>query len=217
MNVEDKIKVLIVDDHDMVRHGLMALLREFDDFAVVGDISDARTVLGVCETQQPDVVLMDILMPHMNGIAATRLIHENFPFIRIIALTSSTDETHVSSMLRAGAISYILKTGSIEEVAHTIRAAYRGKPTLAPEATSVLLSTLNHPLKIGYDLSRQELKVLGLLVQGLNNREIAAAMVVSQSTVKAHIGNIFTKLHTNSRTKAITIAMRHQLVVKTQH
>ena len=185
MNTEDKIKVLIVDDHDMVRHGLTVLLQAYDEFEVVAETRDARTVVSLCATYQPDVVLMDVLMPYMDGIAATRLIRENFPSIRVIALTSSTDEAHVGNMLRAGAISYILKTGSIDEVANTIRAAHHGKSTLAPEATSVLLSTMHHPPKIGYDLSKQELKVLALLVEGLNNREIAAAMVVSHGRCSA--------------------------------
>jgi NarL family two-component system response regulator LiaR len=209
-----KIRVLIIDDHDMVRHGLKILLQAFPEFEVVGDTDDARLTLALCATHQPDIVLMDVFMPQMDGVVAARLVHEKFPSIRIIALTSTADEDHINDMLRAGAISYILKTGSIDDVANAIRSAYHGKATLAPEATRVLISTIHHPAKIGYNLSRQELKVLALLVEGLNNREIADRMVVSQSTVKAHVGNIFAKLNTNSRTKAITIALRHQLIDK---
>lgn len=214
MNPNNKIKVMIVDDHDMVRYGLKVLLQEFDDFEVVCETGDSRLILTLCAAHHPDIILMDILMPNVDGVVATRLVREKFPDIRVVALTSTDDESTISEMLRAGAISYILKTGTIDEVANAVRAAYRGKATLAPEATSVLMSTIHQPIKVGYDLSKQELRVLALLVEGLNNREIAERMVVSQSTVKAHVGNIFAKLNTNSRTKAITIAMRHQLVNK---
>lgn len=212
MPIQDPIKVLIVDDHDMVRHGLTVLLQTFSQIEVVGQLGDPRMVLAVCAGTQPDVILMDVLMPHIGGVEATRSVRDRYPFIQVIALTSTADEAQISDMLKAGAISYILKTGSIDDVANAIIAAYCGKPTLAPEATNVLLSTINRPNKIGSNLSKQELKVLGLVVEGLNNREIAERLVVSQSTVKAHVGSILTKLNTRSRTKAIAIAIRTQLL-----
>ncbi len=212
MSGEEKIKILLVDDHDMVRQGLIVLLRTFDDFEVVGETGDARKSVTLCAELQPDVVLMDILMPHMNGVAATKLIHERFPYIRIIALTSTTERNLIEDMFKAGAMSYIIKTGSIDEVAAAIRASVQGTAMLAPEVTDVLLTNIHRAPQFGYDLSKQELKVLALLVEGLNNREIANRMVVSQSTVKAHIGSIFSKLNTNSRTKAIAIAVRNHIL-----
>lgn len=212
MTGQDKIKVLIVDDHDMVRHGLTVLLQTFPDFEVVGQIGDPRMLMTFCAAVQPDVVLMDVLMPHIDGVMATRMLRDKYPQIQIVALTSSADETRISEMLNAGAISYILKTGSIDDVADAVMAAYSGKPTLAPEATNVLLSSINRPNKIGHNLSKQELRVLALVVQGLNNNEIANRLVVSQSTVKAHVGNILSKLKTRSRTKAIAIAIRSHIL-----
>lgn len=212
MSGEDKIRILLVDDHDMVRQGLIVLLRTFDDFEVVGETADARKVLALCAELQPDVVLMDILMPHMSGVVATKLIHEHFPYIHIIALSSSSERNLVEDMFKAGAMSYIIKTGSIDEVAAAIRASVQGTAILAPEVANVLLTNSHQSPQFGYDLTRQELKVLALLVEGLNNREIANRMVVSQSTVKAHIGNIFSKLNTNSRTKAIAIAVRNHIL-----
>lgn len=214
MNGQVNIKVLIVDDHDMVRYGLTHLLQTFDEFEVVGHIGDPRFLLTVCESLQPNVILMDVMMPHINGIQATKLIREKYPQIQVVALTSTVDVNQIGDMLKAGAISYILKTGSIDDVANAVRAAHLGKPTLAPEATNVLLSSINQPDKIGYNLSKQELRVLRLVAEGLNNREIADHLVVSQSTVKAHVGNILAKLKTSSRTKAIAIAIRSQIVGK---
>jgi NarL family two-component system response regulator LiaR len=212
MSGEEKIKILLVDDHDMVRQGLMVLLRTFDDFEVVGETADSRKVLSLCAELQPDVVLMDIFMPHMSGVAATKLVHEHFPYVHIIALSSTAERNLVEDMFKAGAMSYIIKTGSIDEVAAAIRASMCGTATLAPEVTNVLLNNIHQSPQFGYDLTRQELKVLALLVEGLNNREIANRMVVSQSTVKAHVGSIFSKLNTNSRTKAIAIAVRNHIL-----
>lgn len=212
MTGQDKIKVLIVDDHDMVRHGLTVLLQTFADFEVVGQIGDPRMLMTFCAAVQPDVVLMDVLMPHIDGVMATKMLRDKYPQTQVVALTSSADENRISEMLSAGAISYILKTGSIDDVADAVMAAYSGKPTLAPEATNVLLSSINRPNKIGYNLSKQELRVLALVVQGLNNNEIANRLVVSQSTVKAHVGNILSKLKTRSRTKAIAIAIRSHIL-----
>lgn len=216
MSGEQKIKILLVDDHDMVRQGLVVLLRTFHDFEIVGETGDARKALSLCADLQPDVVLMDVLMPQMSGSTATKLIHERFPFISIIALTSTTEQNLIEDMVKAGAMSYIIKTGSIDEVAAAIRASVHGTSILAPEVTNVLLTNINRSPQFGYDLTKQELRVLALLVEGLNNREIANRMVVSQSTVKAHIGSIFSKLNTNSRTKAIAIAVRNHILERSR-
>lgn len=216
MTNQKKIKVLIVDDHEMVRYGLAILLNGFDHMEVVGQIGDPRMLLTVCSSTQPDVVLMDILMPHINGIMATGLLRDKFPHIQVVALTSTADEERIASMLKAGAISYILKTGRIDDVVNAVEAAYYGKPTLAAEATNVLLSKIFQPNKVGHDLSKQEIKVLELVVEGLSNREIAERLVLSQATIKAHVRNILAKLRTKSRTKAIAITIRSRLLDDTK-
>ena len=214
---QKKIKVLVVDDHEMVRNGLAILLNAFDHMEIVGQIGDPRMLLTVCSSTQPDVILMDILMPHINGVNATRLIREKFPFIQVVALTSTADEEQIGSMLKAGAISYILKTGKIDDVVNAVEAAYYGKPTLAAEATNVLLAKIYQPHKIGHDLSKQEMKVLELVVEGLSNRQIAERLVLSQATIKAHVRNILAKLRTKSRTKAIAVTIRSGLLDGNKH
>ncbi len=217
MNGQAKIRVLIVDDHDMVRHGLTVLLQSFAQMEVVGQLGDARMLLALCAAVQPDVILMDVLMPHISGVEATKQIHDKYPFIQIVALSSTSDESQITDMLKAGALSYILKSGSIDDVVNAVIAAHRGDPTLATEATNVLLSGIIRPNKVGFNLSKQELRVLAFVVEGLNNREIADRLVVSQSTVKAHVGNILTKLDTRSRTKAIAIAIRTHILEGAAH
>ncbi|MEP6986024.1 MAG: response regulator transcription factor [Chloroflexota bacterium] len=215
MAIDTQIKVLIVDDHDIVRYGLKLLLEAFDDFEVVGETGDGRMALTLCHTYQPDVVLIELLMPYMNGITATELIHHQFPDIKIIALTRSAEGTLVQAALKAGAISYLLKNAMIDEVARAVRAAYCGTAVLAPEAAQALISVIQHPNNIGSDLSKQELKVLALVVQGLNNREIADRLVISVSTVKHHISSILSKLNARSRVEATVLTIEHQILSRT--
>lgn len=212
MDSGKKIKILIVDDHDMVRYGLSILLQTFADFEVIGHLGDPRMLLTFCNGNRPDVILMDILMPGMNGVTATQLIREKYPEIQVVALSSSADETLVEAVLKAGAISYLMKTGSVDDLAEAIRAAAQGTPTLAAEATHALIANIYQPNTVGHNLSKQELRVLALLVEGYTNQEIAERLVVSQSTVKAHVGSILSKLNTHSRTKAIAIAIRSHLL-----
>jgi len=206
-----KIKVLIVDDYDLVREGLRLLLKAFDDIEVIGSTVDGRMALTLCATYQPDVVLMDMLMPRMSGAAATRLIHNEFPNIKIIALSSSVDETLMYDVLKAGAISYLLKTGTIHELASAVRDAYRGKSTLAQEAASVLISVSQRHQQLGYDLTNRERQVLAFMTKGLKNVDIADQLVISSSTVKNHVASIFLKLAAESRTKAVALAVQHKL------
>lgn len=205
---------MLVDDHDMVRHGLTVLLEAFDDFEVVGQTNDGQMALTLCHACQPDIVLMDLLMPHMDGVAATWLIHDKFPNIRIVALTSSTDEILVDAALKAGATSYILKTGSIDEVAEAVRAAYHGKSTLAPEAVDALVLTLRQPKVTGDDLTRRQREILSLMIEGLHNIQIAKRLVISTSTVKNHVASIFVKLGVKSCTQAIALAVRQNILDK---
>ena len=165
-----------------------------------------------CAELQPDVVLMDLEMPVMDGVAATRVITERFPRIRVIVLTSFRDEGLVQRALQAGAIGYLLKNVSADDLATAIRAAHAGRPTLAPEATQALVQAAARPPVPGHDLTPREREVLALMVQGLSNTAIAARLVVSPSTAKAHVSSILSKLGVTSRTEAVALAMQHHLV-----
>jgi two-component system, NarL family, response regulator LiaR len=212
MTAHRPLRVLLVDDHAMVRRGLAAFLKTFDDLELAGEAATGEEAVQRCAEAQPDVVLMDLMLPVMDGVAATRAIRERFPTVRIIALTSFREEGLVHRALQAGAIGYLLKNVSAEELAAAIRAAHAGRSTLAPEATQALVQAAVQPPVPGQDLSPREREVLALLVEGLNNRAIAARLVVSLSTAKAHVSNVLTKLGVTSRTEAVALAMRHHLV-----
>ncbi len=206
------IRVILVDDHDMVRRGLAVFLQSFDDLQLVGQAGDGAEALRLCAELQPDVVLMDLVMPELDGVAATRAIRQDHPEIQVIALTSFKDDELVEGALRAGAISYLLKNVSIDELANAIRAAYAGRSSLAPEVTQVLVATAIRPPAPGRNLTRRELEVLALMVEGLTNPEIAERLVISRSTVKTHVSNILSKLDVTSRVEAVTLALQHKLV-----
>jgi NarL family two-component system response regulator LiaR len=205
------IRVLVVDDHRLVRAGLAVFLQLSDDLALAGEAATGTEAVARCAELQPDVVLMDLMMPQMDGPTATRLITERFPHIRVIALTSFQEEGLVQRALQAGAIGYLLKNVSAEVLAEAIRAAVAGHLTLAPEAAQDLLHRAPRAPQPGADLSAREREVLALLVQGLSNKEIARRLVVSQSTVKFHVSTILAKLAAGSRTEAVAIALQHHL------
>lgn len=208
------IRVIIVDDHDMVRSGLEVFLETCDDLELVGTASSGDEAIYLCGERQPDVVLMDLVMPgEIDGIAATRTIRKSYPDMQVIVLTSFKDKELIHEALQAGAISYLLKNVSIDELADAVRAAYAGRSTLAPEATRVLIEAATRPPAPGYDLTDREREVLALIVEGLNNREIAERLTISRSTVKNHVSNIFSKLDITSRTEAVALAIQHNLVV----
>jgi DNA-binding NarL/FixJ family response regulator len=211
MNIPLKIKVLIVDDHYWIRRSLTVLFETFDDIEVVGSIDDGRMALASCAAHQPDVVLMDLHMPHLTGAAATRLIHTEFPAIQIVILTSDVDGTLIDDVLRAGAINYVLKIGRIDELVSAVRDAYRGKPALAPEAISVFTSMSRRQPKLGDDLTKREREILAYMTKGLNNGAIAHQLVISLSAVKNHVSHIFTKLGVRRRTKVVALAVEHKL------
>lgn len=206
------IRVLIADDHDMLRSGLAVFIETCHDIKLVGEAANGLEAIEVCSQVQPDVILMDLLMPEMDGITATRLIRQQFPNIKVVALTSYTDEALVQAALNAGVISYLVKSISIDALGDAIRDAYAGKATLAREATQALVNAAQRPPAPIYRLSKREHEVLTLIVQGKSNREIAHCLTVGVSTVKKHVSNILTKLNTNSRTEAVAIAVRHNLV-----
>lgn len=207
-----RIRVLIVDDHAVVRGGLRTFLDAFDDFQLVGEAKNGDEAIRLCGDKRAQVVLMDLLMPQVDGVTATKTIRERYPEVRVIALTSFQDEEKVHAALDAGAIGYLLKNVSADELANAIRAAWAGRPTLAPEATQALIHAVSRAPAPGHDLTAREREVLALLVRGLNNSEIAKRLVINRSTAKFHVSNILTKLHASSRTEAVAFALTHHLV-----
>ena len=206
------IRVMIVDDHAMVRKGLVAFLKNEPALELVGEAGDGREAIECCEQLQPDVILMDLVMPDLGGVAATRTIHQRWPQVQVIALTSFQEKELVQDALQAGAIGYLLKNVSGEELADAIRQAYVGRPTLAPEAVQALIQPPSEAETLAADLTRREQEVLALLVKGMSNPEIAERLVISRSTVKVHISSILSKLGVSSRAKAISLAIQNKLV-----
>jgi NarL family two-component system response regulator LiaR len=214
MSEPDPIRVLLVDDHAVVRSGLSAFLMAYDDLELVGEAEGGEEAVRRCNEIEPDVVLMDLVMPNMDGPAATRAIREQCSKVQIIALTSFKEEELVQAALEAGAIGYLLKNVSADELAEAIRSAHAGRPTLAPEAAQVLIQATRSASdpSPGHDLTPREREVLALMAEGLRNLEIANKLVVSHSTVKFHISSILSKLGVSGRTEAVALAIQHHLV-----
>jgi two-component system, NarL family, response regulator LiaR len=212
MTSPSPIRVLLVDDHEMVRRGLGVFLAAFDDLALVGEAANGVEALRMCGELRPDVILMDIMMPEMGGIEATRKICSQYTHTKVVAMTSFDAENLVQKALQSGAIGFLLKNASIDELASAIRNAHVGQPTLSPEATQVLITAATQPPKPGYDLTRREIDVLAQLVEGLNNPEIARKLSISRSTVKTHVSNILDKLGVASRVEAVRLAIENKLL-----
>jgi NarL family two-component system response regulator LiaR len=203
---------MLVDDHAVVRSGLGAFLLAYEDLDLIGEADSGEQAVHLCEQIRPDVVLMDLVMPGMDGAAATRAVRERVPQTQVIALTSFKEKDLVEGVMEAGAIGYLLKNVSADELARAIREAHAGRPTLAPEAAQALIQAVRQPPRPGFDLTEREQEVLALLVEGLSNLEIAERLVVSRSTVKFHVSSILSKLGVTSRTEAVTVAFKKRLL-----
>ena len=206
------IRVMLVDDHNVVRSGLATFLRAYEDLELVGEAKNGLEAVNLCREKKPDVILMDLMMPEMDGIAATRAILADYSEIKIIAMTSFDEEDLVQGVLAAGAISYLLKNVTSDELAKAIRDAVSGRSTLSPEAARVLVQATRPTKDPLVDLTEREREVLDLVVQGQSNRQIADAMVISVATVKAHVSSILSKLQVSSRAEAIAYAIKHKIV-----
>lgn len=214
------IRVMVVDDHTMVRKGLATFLKVFEDestdskpaLELVGEAANGSAAISLCAEIQPDVILMDMVMPDMDGVVATRVIRQKFPEVQIIALTSYKEGDMIKNALEAGAIGYLLKDVSADELAGAIRAAYAGRATLSPEVAQSLVETANRPRAPGQDLTKREREVLSLMIEGFGNKQIAGKLGVSPSTIKSHVSNILSKLGAASRTEAVALALRNHII-----
>jgi NarL family two-component system response regulator LiaR len=211
MSASRQIRVMVVDDHPVVRRGLEAVLRAYDDLLWVGEACDGPEAITLCQRLQPDVVLMDLLLPTLDGVEAIRRIRRQSPQVQLIALTSVHDELWVQRALGAGAIAYLLKSATADELVAAIRRAHEGHATLGSEAAEALIhATLHEPPFEA--LTSREREVLALMVKGLSNPAIARRLVVSRSTVKFHVSSILAKLGAGGRTEAVALALERHLV-----
>jgi NarL family two-component system response regulator LiaR len=208
----EPVRVMIVDDHAVVRSGLSAFLMAYDDLEFVGEAGGGAEAVEKCVELRPDVILMDLVMPGIDGPQATKLIRDTCPGAQVIALTSYKEDELVQAALQAGAISYLLKNVSAEELAQAIRGAHVGRPTLAPEAAQVLIKAATQPAEADEGLTKRELEILALMADGLSNPDIAKKLFVSRSTVKFHVSNILMKLGVATRTEAVATALHRKLV-----
>jgi two-component system, NarL family, response regulator LiaR len=209
----DPVRLVLADDHALVRSGIIYSLRDRDDLQVVGEAASGEDAIRLVEQLHPDVVLMDLLMPGMGGFAAIKEIHERFPEVPVLALTSFKEGEMVEQALQVGATGYLLKDVAPEELVKAVRLAHRGMPTLAPAAAQTLVHEVaRRPPALGHDLTEREREVLGLLATGLSNQQIAERLVITSATVKFHTRSIRSKLGTSTRTETVVVALRHQLV-----
>ncbi|MGB2854733.1 MAG: response regulator transcription factor [Dehalococcoidia bacterium] len=209
----DKISVLIADDHPVVRQGLHSFLQLQDDIDIVGEAADGLEAVEKVAELLPDVVLMDLVMPKVDGIAAIRRITALSPSTRVLVLTSFSDDDKVFSAIKAGALGYLMKDSSPADLAEAIRAVYRGEPSLDPAIAKKVMEHLSKGEEViaEEDLTIREKEVLRLIARGNSNKEIAASLRISEKTVKNHVTNILHKLHLSDRTQAALYAVRRKM------
>jgi NarL family two-component system response regulator LiaR len=208
----NQIRIMIVDDHLLVRDGLNLLMSTFDDLEVVAVADDGEQAVRFCEQTQPHVILMDIVMPNVDGPAATARIRESWPDVKVLALTSYVEEDLVRRAIGAGAIGYLLKSASADELAEAIRAAHQGRSTMDLDALQLLVQSSQSPPSLGHDLTAREREVLALLANGLPNKEIAERLTLSPATVRVYVSRILSKLGASNRTEAARLALEPRLV-----
>ncbi|MCB9100709.1 MAG: response regulator transcription factor [Anaerolineales bacterium] len=207
------IRIIIVDDHAVVRAGINFFLSTINDIELVGEANSGETAITLCDQLQPDIVLMDMIMPGQGGIVATRTICERHPHIHVIALTSFADNDLVQSVLQAGATSYLMKDVPPHELAAAIRDSYAGRATLASEAAEALIRQVvqNKKPQANTDLTEREMAVLTLMVEGLSNKQIAQQINLSPNTIRTHVSSILAKLEATNRTEAVRLAIQYNL------
>ncbi|WP_423226492.1 response regulator [Candidatus Amarolinea aalborgensis] len=211
------IRLILADDHVMLRQGTLAMLARETDLAVVGEANDGAEAVRLAEMLRPDVVVMDVRMPGMNGIEATRQIRTRLPNVQVLVLTAHDDDEYVFALLEAGANGYLLKTAPVSELVHAIRAIAAGESAMAPSIVRKLVNRVSgrktaQPEDEFEALTSREMEVLKLLAQGMTNKQIADTLIISDRTVQTHLSNIFGKLGVNSRTEAILMAMKRNLL-----
>ena len=206
------IRVVIADDHNVVRKGIRDLLSDEDDIAVVGEARNGHEAVDLATALQPDVVVMDIAMPELTGVEATRQIRAQAPDVRVLVLTAYDDDPYIYSLLDAGATGYILKTAESREIVRAVRATAAGQSALDPAVAPRLIARLTKPAAGGDTLTERELDVLRLAARGQTNKQIGAELAISDRTVQNHLANIYAKLGVASRTEAVTAALQRSLI-----
>jgi DNA-binding NarL/FixJ family response regulator len=208
------IRVLLVDDHAVVRRGLLGFLELLDDITVVGEAENGQRAIDLARSIRPDVVLMDLLMPEVDGIAATATIKSELPEVEVVALTSFVEEARVTAALEAGASGFILKDAEADDVAEAIRAAHRGEVRLDPAVAGLLARRVRERASLPTPkepLTEREREVLGLVARGLSNKAIADSLAITERTARTHVSNILGKLGLTSRTQAALYAVENKL------
>lgn len=208
------IKILLVDDHEMVRIGVSAYLQIQPDMEVIGEAVNGREAVDMALELRPDIILMDMVMPVMNGAEATKEIIEQWPEAKVMIVTSFLDDDKVYPALEAGAISYILKTSNAKRIADAIRETLKGQTVLEPEVTTKMMQRMRtgNEKQLHDDLTERELEILLLLTEGKTNQTIAEELFIAVKTVKTHVSNLLSKLEVQDRTQAVIYAFKHQLV-----
>jgi NarL family two-component system response regulator LiaR len=212
MSDSKPIRIVLVDDHIQIHTIVVTLLKEASGILLVGQAANGQEALDLCRQLQPDIVLMDVVMPVMGGIEATRLLHEQYPDVKTLVLSSFQDHGSVMTMLNNGAVGYISKSSLSKDLIETIRTTYQGKMVFSTDVVAQLISTPGQSSSSNFHLTEREMEVLALMAEGKNMPEIADKLFISQSTVKFHISNICSKLGVSTRSEALIIAAKNGLV-----